>query len=457
MTSSRHMANGSAAARGGRRFCDGVARRDVLRLGAAGLCGSALFGSAWPTWANPAGLQVNDTGVSVIWLFLKGGLSTIDTFDLKPQAPSEIRGDFQGIATNVPGLEVCEHLPHVARECDKFSLVRSFGHRNSDHGPADHYMLTGYHPIAGFNPSLTPNNQRPAHGSVIARTLGPRGTVPPYVCLPQMHNSAGPSYLGPTCAPLSITADPNSPDFSVPDIVPPLTIEARRLDARRDLLKTVDQFQQAAELEANKSAKAVSVFRQKAFDLMTSPEAKKAFDIHAEDAKLRDAYGRTTLGQSCLMARRLVEAGVRCVTIEHSNWDTHDNNFVVLKNELLPALDLGMSTLFRDLTDRGLLEKTLVIVTGEFGRTPRINKNAGRDHWGPSFTVMLGGGGVKGGRIVGASDDRAERPADKPHGPENLAATMYHLLGVNSNQEFHTPEGRPVKIVNDGKVIRELL
>jgi uncharacterized protein (DUF1501 family) len=272
-----------------------------------------------------------------------------------------------------------------------------------------------------------------------------------------MHNSAGPSYLGPTCAPLSITADPNSPDFSVPDIVPPLTIEARRLEARRDLLKTVDQFQQAAELDANKPAKAVSVFRQKAFDLMTSPEAKRAFDIHSESAKLRDEYGRTTLGQSCLMARRLVEAGVRCVTIEHSNWDTHDNNFVVLKNELLPALDSGMSTLFRDLTDRGLLQKTLVIVTGEFGRTPRINKNAGRDHWGPSFTVLMGGGGVQGGRIVGASDDRAERPADKPHGPENLAATMYHLLGVNGNQEFHTPEGRPVKIVNDGKIMRELL
>lgn len=442
---------------GQRRFCDGVTRRDALRLGVAGAWGAGVWGAGWPAWGNPGQLASQDTGVSVIWLFLKGGLSTIDTFDLKPQAPAEIRGDFQGIATNVPGLEVCEHLPRVARQCDKFSVIRSFGHRNSDHGPADHYMLTGYHPIAGFNPSLSPNNQRPAHGAVIARTLGPRGTVPPYVCLPQLHPSAGPAYLGPTCAPLSITADPNSPDFAVPDIVPPMNIAANRLDARRELLKTVDQFQQAAELEANQSAKAVSVFRQKAFELMTSPAAKRAFDIHSEASALRDEYGRTTLGQSCLMARRLVEAGVRCVTIEHSNWDTHDNNFVVLKNELLPALDQGMSTLFRDLSDRGLLAKTLVVVTGEFGRTPRINKNKGRDHWGPSFSVLVGGGGVVGGRVIGASDDRAEKPADKPHGPEDLAATIYHLLGVNGNQEFYTPEGRPVKIVNDGKVMRELL
>lgn len=441
-----------------RRFCDGIGRRDLLRVGMAGLFGGGLALEhllAAPSEANPGVLE--DTGVSVILLFLKGGLSTIDTFDLKPNAPTEIRGEFQPIATNVAGIDVCEHLPSVARQHDKFSLIRSFGHRNSDHGPADHYMLTGYHPIAGFNPSLSPNNQRPAHGSVISRTLGPRGTVPPYVSLPQLHASSGPAYLGPTCAPLGIIADPNSPDFAVPDVVPPLTLAADRIDNRRQLLRSVDQFQQTAELQANKSAKAVSVFRQKAFDLMTSPEAKKAFDIHAEPDKLRDEYGRTTLGQSCLMARRLVEAGVRCVTIDHSNWDTHDNNFVVLKNELLPALDRGMATLFRDLGDRGMLAKTLVIVTGEFGRTPRINKNAGRDHWGPSFTVMVGGGGVQGGRVVGASDDRAEKPADKPHGPENLAATMYHLLGVNPNHEFYTPEGRPVKVVNDGRVIRELL
>jgi uncharacterized protein (DUF1501 family) len=190
---------------------------------------------------------------------------------------------------------------------------------------------------------------------------------------------------------------------------------------------------------------------------MTSPQAKAAFNLQAEPDKLRDEYGRGTLGQSCLMARRLIEAGVRCVTVEHSNWDTHDNNFSVLRRDLLPQLDPALAALFRDLADRGMLAKTLVIVTGEFGRTPRINKNAGRDHWGPSFTVALGGGGVKGGRVIGASDERAERPINKPHGPEDLAATMCHLTGIDPKEEFLTPEGRPVKIVNDGKVIWEAL
>ena len=439
-----------------RVYCDGMRRRDMLRIGVAGLFGGGLsLGSLMQAHAATEG--AHDTGKSVILVFLKGGLSTIDTLDMKPRAPAEFRGEFNPIPTNVPGIDVCEHLPTVARHADKFSLLRGFGHRNSDHGPADHYMLTGYHPIAGFNPGLSPNNQRPAHGAIVAKMLGPRGSVPAYVALPQLHASAGPAYLGPTCAPLAITADPNSPDFSVPDIVPPLSLAASRIGARRELLKTVDQFQQSAELQANKSAKAVSVFRQKAFDLMTSPDAKRAFDIHSEPEQLRDEYGRTTLGQSCLMARRLVEAGVRCVTVDHSNWDTHDNNFVVLRNELLPALDKALSAMLRDLADRGLLEKTLVIVTGEFGRTPRINKNAGRDHWGPSFTVLAAGGGVKGGRVIGASDERAEKPADKPHGPENLAATMHHLLGIDPNFEFYTPEGRPVKVVNDGRIIRDLL
>src|SRR5262249_13889747 len=215
-------------------------------------------------------------------------------------------------------------------------------------------------------------------------------------------------YLGAACAPFVIEADPNAPNFSVPDVVPPPALAADRLDARKELLAQLDRFQKAAEAKANRGAGAVGEFQQKAFDLMTSPAAKKAFDIHAEPDKLRDEYGRTSLGQCCLMARRLTEAGVRCVTIDHSNWDTHDNNFATLKRDLLPALDAALSALFRDLSDRGLLSRTLVVVSGEFGRTPRINKNAGRDHWGPAFTVALGGGGIQGGRVVGKSDARAE-------------------------------------------------
>lgn len=439
-------------------FCDGLARRDFLRLGTASAFGLGLTLPELLAQRAAAGERgASPRDVSLIFLFLHGGLSTIDTLDLKPDAPVEFRGEFKPIGTNVPGIQVGEHLPRLARHLDKFSLVRSFRHHNSDHGPADHYLLTGYFPQAGFNPGLSPNNQRPAHGAVIARKRGPRGSVPPYVCLPKMHPSCGPAYLGAAAAPFVVDADPNAPDFAVPDVVPPPALNAGRLDDRKRLLAQMDRFQKAAELRANRDAQTVDVFRRKAFDLMTSSEAKKAFDIHAEADKLRDEYGRNALGQSCLMARRLVQAGVRCVTVDHSNWDTHDDNFNTLKRQLLPALDAGLSTLFRDLAERGLLETTLVVVTGEFGRTPRINKNAGRDHWGPSFTVALGGGGIQGGRVVGKSDARAERPATDPRGPEDLAATMYHLLGIDPKDEFLTPDGRPVAVVNGGRVMDDLL
>lgn len=434
------------------RYCDGFSRRDMLRVGAAG-----LFGTGFSPELLMAAGKKPAKDVSLIVVFLQGGLSTIDTFDMKPDAPSEFRGEFNPMPTNVPGIQIAEQLPLVAGQMDKFSLIRSFGHRNSDHGAADHYMLTGYHTLPGFNPNLVPNNQRPSHGSIIARKLGPRGSVPAYVCLPQLHRSAGSAYLGPASSPFTIESDPSAPDFAVPDVLPPMAIDATRLDARRELLARVDRFQKAAESGASENAEAVSMFRRKAFDLMTSAEAKKAFDITAEPGKLRDEYGRNSLGQSCLMARRLVNAGVRCVTVQHTSWDTHDNNFRVLKNDLLPKLDMAMATLFRDLSDRGLLDSTIVVVTGEFGRTPRVNKNAGRDHWGPSFTVMLGGGGFKGGRAIGKSDARAERPAENPFGPEDMAATMYSLLGINPEDEFFTPEGRPIKIANNGRVIKELL
>jgi hypothetical protein len=395
--------------------------------------------------------------VSLIFVFLHGGQSHLDTFDLKPDAPAEFRGEFHPIKTKVPGLSICEHLPKVAAQADKFALVRSFRHHNSDHGPADHYMLTGFFPTAGFNPTLSPNNQRPSVGSVVSKSLGPKGSVPAYVALPKFHPSGGPAYLGPNHAPFVIDADPSAPNFSVPDLVPPPAIASDRFDDRRKLLEEVDRFHKSAEAKANAQPGAVDTFREKAFNLMTSRQAKAAFDIHAEAEKLRDEYGRHSLGQSCLMARRLVEGGVRCVTIDHSNWDTHDGNFAVLKNSLLPVYDSAISTLFRDLADRGLLDTTLVVISGEFGRTPRINKNAGRDHWGPAFTVLVGGGGIKGGVVVGKTDARAEKPASDPYGPEDLFATMFTLLGIDPKGEFHTADGRPTAIVNNGKVMTELV
>ncbi|MBI2949621.1 MAG: DUF1501 domain-containing protein [Verrucomicrobia bacterium] len=440
------------------RYCDGIDRRDFLRIGAVGLLGIELsLPALLERQARAAGASGPKRDVSVIWVFLKGGMSTIDTFDLKPDAPSDIRGEFKSIPTRIPGLHVSEHLPKVAGQMDKFSLVRSFGHRNADHGPADHYMLTGYHPIAGFNPNLKPNNQYPSFGSVIGHKLGSRSSVPPYVCLPILHASAGSAFLGPSAVPFVIEADPSAPSFSVPDLAPPMALDASRLAARRELLASVDRYQRAAEVRANSTARSVSVFGQRAFDLMTSPEAKKAFDIAEEPEKLRDEYGRHTLGQSCLMGRRLVEAGVRCVMIDHSNWDTHFDNFTIMKTQLLPKFDAAISTLFRDLADRGLLESTLVIISGEFGRTPRINKDAGRDHWSKCFTLAIGGGGIQGGRVVGTSDAWAQEPAENPYGPEDLAATLYHLLRIDPKGELRTPEGRPIALSNDGRIIRELV
>jgi uncharacterized protein (DUF1501 family) len=435
-------------------FCDGLTRRDALRVGTASLFGSAI-GLPRLLRASDAAKPKHD--VSLIFIFLHGGQSHLDTFDLKPEAPAEFRGEFNPAKTKIPGLQICDLLPKVAAQADKFSLIRSFRHHNSDHGPADHYILTGYFPAAGFNPTLSPNNQKPSVGSVVSAKLGPKGSVPAYVALPKFHPSGGPAYLGANHAPFVIDADPSSPNFSVPDLVPPPAIATNRLDDRQKLLDTVDRFHKSAETRANPAAGAVGAFRDKAFDLMTSRQAKKAFDIHSEADKLRDEYGRHSLGQSCLMGRRLVEAGVRCVTIDHSNWDTHDGNFAVLKNNLLPTYDTAIGTLFRDLSDRGLLESTLVVVTGEFGRTPRINKNAGRDHWGPAFTVLLGGGGIKPGVVVGKTDARGEKPAGDPYGPEDLFASMFTLMGIDPNDEAHTPDGRPVALVNNGKVIPELV
>ncbi|MBL98403.1 MAG: hypothetical protein CMM06_01815 [Rhodopirellula sp.] len=440
------------------RFCDGIRRRDMLRFGAAGAFGMgitlpSLLEHEARLKAN--GVETKDT--SLIIVFLQGGLSTIDTWDMKPEAPAEFRGDFSPISTVLPGVQISEHLPKISKVHDKFSLVRSFGHANSNHGQADHFMLTGYPHGPGFNGGLKPNNQKPCVGAVIGNELGPRGGVPPYVCLPRMHNSAGSSYLGSSATPFVVGADPNAPDFKVPDLAPPVAVQSRRLNDRRALLKTINRYEQSTVIQANQGARAMRTFQEKAFELMTSDATKAAFDINSEPDAVRKRYGRNMLGQSCLMARRLIEAGVRCAFVNHIDWDTHYNNFHVLKNELLPKLDAAMSSLLTDLDERGMLDSTMVLVTGEFGRTPRINKDAGRDHWGPSCAIAMAGGGVQGGRVIGASNERAERPATTPYGPADLMATIYHGMGIDPEREFLTPEGRPVPIVpGTGRVISEL-
>ena len=337
---------------------------------------------------------------------------------------------------------------------DKFSLIRSFRHHNSDHGPADHYMLTGYFPQAGFNPSLTPNNQRPAHGSIIARKLGPRGGVPPYVCLPKMHPSGGSAYLGSTAAPFVIDADPNAPNFAVPDIVPPPALAADRLDDRQRAAR------QARSLPASRRgagaithARAVGDFQREGVqpdDL--AGRASRPSTSTPSRTSLRDEYGRNTLGQSCLMARRLVEAGVRCVTIDHSELGHARQQLRDAQAaSLLPALDAALSTLFRDLADRGLLETTLVVVTGEFGRTPRINKQRRPRSLGPGVHRGCSAAAASRAAASSASPTPAPNARTRSIGPEDLAATIYHLLGIDPKESSTRPKaGRCRSSTADG-------
>ena len=396
---------------------------------------------------------------SLIIVFLKGGPSTIDMFDLKPDAPAEYRGDFKPISTCVPDIHISEHLPLLAQQQDKFSIVRSMSHSDSNHGSGDHYMLTGYKASPSFQAKQMPNNENPSFGSIISHEKGGVGSEPPYICLPTMHKSGGSSYLGPMHAPFIIAADPNSPSFAVPDLVPPAILSDDRIAIREKLRSQLSKFEgtKVVDPRVNRKANNFSLFRDSAQTLMLSKKAKEAFDIDREPDKIREQYGRTTLGQSCLMARRLVEAGVRCVTIQHTDWDTHDENFRLLKEELLPPLDSAISTLFADLEDRGLSDKTLVLVTGEFGRTPKIDGNAGgRGHFPAAFSLLLSGCGLNSGMCVGETDRVAMSCVDGRYTPEDLTQTKIKSLDVDTHKEFYSPQGRPFMMVNGGKIIKEL-
>jgi uncharacterized protein (DUF1501 family) len=440
-------------------LCSGVTRRDLLRIGSLSLLGTRFsLEELFCLQAQGAEHHSRDRGISCIFIFLVGGSSSIDMWDMKPAAPAEYRGPFAEISTNVPGTRISEHLPRIARQMDKLALLRSVSHSDAGHGSADHWMMTGHKAGPGFvsNDNMI-NNQRPCHGAVVAQELGPRGAVPAYVALPSMPKSGGSAYLGPTAAPFLIDADPAAPDFSVRDLKLAVGVDGTRLENRQALIDRLDRYRRSAELAASRRASAVSNYYQKAFDLVTSPQARQAFDLAREPAALRDAYGRHSLGQSCLMARRLIEAGTRFVTVEHGNWDTHQQNFVSLETNLLPQLDAALSTLLSDLSDRGMLETTLVIATGEFGRTPKINKDAGRDHWPNVMTVPIAGGGVRGGMVHGASDGLCEEPLSEPQTPEDLAATIYHLMGVDYSKTHYGPLGRPLPILETGSPIHAVL
>ena len=438
------------------RRCDGVLRRDVLKVGALTALGLSLNDwfriQAANALTDAKSRKAKARACILIWL--DGGPSHLETFDLKPDSPKEVRGPFRPISTNVSGLQISELLPRTAKVADKIAVIRSMTSPLGEHNFGSHYLLSGYKP--------TPALAYPSLGSVVAHTRTQRSVLPPYVNVGDRPNGmAGAGYLPASCSPFVLGGDPAKSDFKVRDLDFYSELSETRLRRRREYLQRLDRFSRAVEEATDQPSD--PVFEQ-AYRLTTSPRAKAAFDLSKESAATRNKYGRRTIGQSCLIARRLVERGVPFVTVTDRGWDTHTNLVTRLKEGYtggsvgkVPMLDLAFSSLVGDLDERGLLDETLVLVMGEFGRTPKLNTAGGRDHWPRVFSVALAGGGVPGGQVIGRSDSVGESPADRPVTPSDLALSIYALLGIDGEREFHTSDGRPVMVNNGGKLIRELV
>jgi uncharacterized protein (DUF1501 family) len=420
-------------------------RRSFLRIGSIAPFGTLCWGDALRA-AAPSPKPKQD--LSVIHLFLAGGLSHLDTFDMKPAGDAKYRGPFKPISTSLAGLQVCEHLPLTAKRANLFTVIRSMTHKQSAHGAAQTLWLSGHDAL--------PTVLAPAIGSVVMKELGPRNELPGYVFVPQPRgNNARAGFLGPRFNPFS-AGEANVPKYAVRDMDLPMGVDWSRLERRRGLQALVDQ--KIRSYDTSDTFDTLDAYYQSAFDLMKSPLARKAFDINAEPGPLRERYGRTSMGQGCLLARRLVEAGVRFVTVARGDnaWDHHGNIFPTLANDFLPELDKAFSTLLDDLAARGMLASTLVIVSGEFGRTAEINVNAGRDHWPNCYSLVLAGGGVPAGLVWGASDADGMFVKDNPVEIPDLAATLFHKLGIDPRKEFISNIGRPFRVA-DGKPLPFLL
>jgi len=379
-----------------------------------------------------------------IFLFLQGGPSTIDMWDLKPDAPAEIRGPFKPIRTNVTGTIVGEHCHRCARVADKFTILRSHSHNDNGHTTGYHYVLTGYRAnfADGANSRVPVNETYPSLGSIVSRELGTRGSMPPYINMPHPLTAGGPGFYGAEHAPFVIESDPVQPDFEVKDLKPDERLsESRNQRRQRALLELEKDMTPAGR------AGTMATYYDKARDLISSPLARKAFDLNSEPEKLRSAYGHSSLGQCALLSRRLAEAGCRFIGVDHGSWDTHFSCFPSLEKDLIPHADQAFSALVTDLQDRGMLDSTLVVMMGEMGRTPRINDKAGRDHWSQAQSVLFAGGGIKPGQVIGATDKHASAPTADPVSVADILRTVLHLLGIDCDKTYLTPLGRPVPIV----------
>jgi len=431
--------------------CSGVTRRNFLQIGAP-LLGLGLADLLrLDSQAAEAGLATSKKSLIIFWT--DGGVSQQDSFDVKPDAPAEYRGMYRPIGTTVPGVVLSERLPLQANVMDRLSIIRSVHHENGIHAPSAHWMQTGY-----FGPTLARNAaQKPSLGSVIARALGShQPPMPAYVTIPKSESFGyqGAVYLGKAFNPFEVGADPNAADFKVPNLSLPNGLTARSVDSRRALLKTFDTLRR--DIDETGVMEGLDTFKQQALEMVAGERMRAAFNLDAEDPKVRDQYGRHRYGQSALLARRLVEAGARCVNINTGNWD-HHNDIEKGLDEHLPPLDRAIAALVEDLDGRGLLNDVIVYCAGEFGRTPRMNGHAGRDHWSDCFSVLLAGGGLQGGRIVGASEKWGGGVQERLVTPLDLLATIYQTLGIPLDTHYEDSSGRPTSIVGSGRPIQELL
>ncbi len=416
-------------------FQNHCSRRDFLKVGALAFAGLDL----------PKLLAADQKRreISCIVLFQNGGASQLDTFDPKPDAPSDVRGSFKAISTSVPGTRVSELLPRTARLTHKFSIIRSMHSDEAIHERARQYISSG----------TKPRNEllHPSYGAVVSKEWGSKNGLPPFVVIPEKDLSAEAGFLGVSYDPF-VTGNPNAKNFSVKDLTVPLGLTLEEAQARAQLLRVLDGSFKT--VEQSPVIESMDEFYQKAFELISSPVAKKAFDIGEEPEKLRNDYGRTGVGQGALLARRLIESGVRLATVFHGGYDTHVNHEKLAK-PLLSDFDQAFAALLSDLDQRGLLQTTLVLVIGDFGRTPKINFSGGRDHWPRNFSVALAGAGVQGGRVIGKSDSKAGEPTDRPVSIEDLGATIYKILGVDYRKVYHA-NGRPIAINKEGQPVQEL-
>lgn len=420
-------------------------RRGFLSVGLAGGIGLSLADFFRLQAAEPTAKE--GKAKSLIHIYLPGGMAHQESFDPKPNAPIEYRGEMTSIKTKITGVFFNECLKQTAEIADKISVCRSMTHGEAAHERGTHNMFTGYRP----SPALT----FPSMGSVVSHEFGVRNNLPPYVCIPSMPtNFAGSGYLSSAYAPFSLGSDPANGGFTVQDLNLPGGVDDKRFTTRKTMLEAVnDHF---AKKEKSDNLQAMDTFYDRAYNLISSDKAKEAFNINVEKAAVRDEYGRNTAGQRMLLAKRLVSAGVRFVSMTYGGWDLHGNISAGTRSQL-PQFDQAFATLIRDLDRNGLLDSTLVMVSSEFGRTPKINPTAGRDHWPKVFSIVLAGGGIKKGFAYGTSDPTASEPEDDPLGVEDMAATVYHCLGINHEKKLMAPGNRPIDIVREAKVIKELL